>query len=142
MNELEKYQQYLPRNARLIAEAVGFDTLERLVAAFGGVRITIGFGKKEHGMEGYRRLLSVVSHDEVDRLRLLAGRDRLLYVPSCLAARTAARNAAFLADYDQLRAEGASRRFTMMALCGRHGISDPVARRIIAEREARHESSC
>lgn len=141
MNELEKYQQYLPRNARMIADAVGFDALARLSEAFGGMRITIGSGKRVHGMENYRRLLSIVGRDDVDRLMPLAGRGGLLYVPTCFAARRAARHAAFLADYDQLRAEGESLRFIMMALCGRHGISDPVARKIIAAREASHESS-
>lgn len=130
MNVLEKYQANLSRNARLIAEAVGFDTLERLVAAFGGLRVPVNKGKRAHGMENRRRLLSVVSHDDIERLIPLT-REGQLYVPTCKDAYRAAREAAFLADYEQLRTDGESQRFILMALCGRHGISYPLARRIV-----------
>lgn len=130
MNVLEKYQVHLSRNARLIAEAVGFDALARLVAAFGGMRVPVNAGKRAHGMENRKRLLSLVSQDDIERLIPLTRKGEL-YVPTCQAAHRAARNDAFLADYNLLRADGESERFILTALCARHGISCSLARQIV-----------
>ena len=124
--------EHLTPLVREIIGLIGFDATVRLVERFGGARIPLSRGLREHGEKYINLLLEVISREEIDKLYQYFGDE--VYVANCASALREVRNRQFLADYDRMRDEGCSERHTFLALCGPSGISCTTARKILLRR--------
>lgn len=132
--------EHLTPLVREIIDLIGFDATVRLVERFGGARIPLSGGTREHGEKYINMLLEVICREDIDKLWRYFGDE--VYIAKCSAALREVRDRQFLADYDRMRDEGCSERHTLFALCGLSGISCTTARKILNRRRAGQQEEC
>lgn len=131
--------EHLTPLVREIIDVIGFEATVRLVERFGGARIPLSRGEREHGEKYINILTEVISREDVDKLCRYFGDE--VYIARCSAALREVRDRQFLAYYDRMRGEGCSERHTLLSLCGPSGISCTTARKILLRRRAEQQAS-
>lgn len=135
--DYEQVQELLPESVQQIASLIGFPATSKLIQQFGGVQFRIGKGLRSSGQRRIALLQETLTPEQVALLmQHFSGED--LYIPRCQDAWRAWRNRCFLAEIEQLKAEGESLTMALTLLCPKYGIAATRAWELLRPRH----SSC
>ncbi|MGQ6282616.1 hypothetical protein HP475_16925 [Serratia marcescens] len=120
--DYEQVQELLPESVQQIASLIGFPATSKLIRQFGGVQFRIGKGLRSSGQRRIALLQETLTPEQVALLmQHFSGED--LYIPRCQDAWREWRNRCFLAEIEQLKAEGESLTMALTLLCPKYGIA-------------------
>ena len=120
--DYEQVQELLPESVQQIASLIGFPATSKLIQQFGGVQFRIGKGLRSSGQRRIALLQETLTPEQVTLLmQHFSGED--LYIPRCQDAWREWRNRCFLAEIEQLKAEGESLTMALTLLCPKYGIA-------------------
>lgn len=120
--DYEQVQELLPESVQQIASLIGFPATSKLIQQFGGVQFRIGKGLRSSGQRRIALLQETLTPEQVALLmQHFSGED--LYIPRCQDAWREWRNRCFLAEIEQLKAEGESLTMALTLLCPKYGIA-------------------
>lgn len=120
--DYEQVQELLPESVQQIASLIGFSATSKLIQQFGGVQFRIGKGLRSSGQRRIALLQETLTPEQVALLmQHFSGED--LYIPRCQDAWREWRNRCFLAEIEQLKAEGESLTMALTLLCPKYGIA-------------------
>ncbi|MET5645895.1 hypothetical protein WH817_14465 [Serratia marcescens] len=120
--DYEQVQELLPESVQQIASLIGFPATSKLIQQFGGVQFRIGKGLRSSGQRRIALLQETLTPEHVALLmQHFSGED--LYIPRCQDAWREWRNRCFLAEIEQLKAEGESLTMALTLLCPKYGIA-------------------
>jgi hypothetical protein len=131
---LESLEELLPDTARQLAAVIGFPATQRLIERFGGACFPVGRGLRGSGERRLDMLREVIGEDATAKLVHHFGGESSLVIPRCADALREWRNRCFLADIDELQAQGESLRMALTLLGPRYGIGNTRAWAIVASR--------
>lgn len=120
---LEQVTELLPPAVVQIADLIGFPATEQLLSAFGGTTFPIGKGLRAMGANRAALLRDTIG-DEKTHLLIKNFGGEVLYLPRCDRALRELRNRRFLAEFSEVRDQGASSLMAMTLLCPKYGFSD------------------
>ncbi|CUZ68218.1 Mor transcription activator family [Serratia marcescens] len=136
--DYEQVQELLPESVQQIASLIGFPATSKLIQQFGGVQFRIGKGLRSSGQRRIALLQETLTPEQVALLmQHFSGED--LYIPRCQDAWREWRNRCFLAEIEQLKAEGESLTMALTLLCPKYGIAATRAWELLRERDQQEQ---
>ncbi|MGK0706494.1 hypothetical protein ACSFCW_23850 [Yokenella regensburgei] len=132
--DLKSLEALLPDTARQIADVIGFPATQRLIERFGGACFPVGRGMRGTGERRLSMLREVIGDENTGLLVQRFGGDSSLVIPRCADAMREWRNRCFLAEVDEMQANGESLRMALTVLGPKFGIGNTRAWAIVASR--------